>query len=274
MISVIIPAYKEPLLQKTVSTLLENGHDIEVIVILDGWDARVTPHEKLRIVRLPENKGLRNAINVGMKEARGEWVMKCDAHCYFPKNFDIIALECAKEDTLVTLRRYSLNEEMWYRDERRYIKDHHYISFPKKTDYGESMEVTDWYSKTKKMFDIPIDEAMTIQGSCWIAHKGYFTKNIVLDEEHYGTFWLENMEISMKYWFGGGRVLVNKKTWYAHLNKRKHHYETGEYAREYKKDEKTVSIHEWATRYWMSKKGFEDFIKKFNPPGWNNWKKQ
>jgi hypothetical protein len=40
-----------------------------------------------------------------------------------------------------------------------------------------------------------------------------------LSEEGYGTFVREAQEISLKTWLGGGKVMTNKKTWYAHLHK-------------------------------------------------------
>ena len=42
-----------------------------------------------------------------------------------------------------------------------------------------------------------------------------------LSEEGYGPYIREGEEICLKTWLGGGRVMTNKKTWYAHLHKGK-----------------------------------------------------
>ena len=59
-----------------------------------------------------------------------------------------------------------------------------------------------------------------------------------LDDRHetYGTFVDEPQEIGLKYWLGGGANKIIKKTWYAHLSKQPHHYQTGIYSREFKAD--------------------------------------
>jgi hypothetical protein len=60
---------------------------------------------------------------------------------------------------------------------------------------------------------------MSAQGSCWFMQKDYFNALELEDEENYGTFYNEFQEVGLKCWLSGGRVLVNKKTWYAHLHK-------------------------------------------------------
>jgi hypothetical protein len=43
-----------------------------------------------------------------------------------------------------------------------------------------------------------------------------------MDAQHYN-FHQEAQELGMKIWLSGGRVIRNKKTWYAHLHKGKTH---------------------------------------------------
>jgi hypothetical protein len=68
-----------------------------------------------------------------------------------------------------------------------------------------------------------IDEQMSFQGSCWFMHRSYFKKLGLMDEVGWGPFWQEAQEIGLHAWLSGGKVMVNKNTWYAHLHKGKKH---------------------------------------------------
>ena len=77
LLSIIIPTYNRPkLLPRAVNSALAQTIDsFEVIVVDDGSEEPVDlpEHPLLRIVRLPENKGISTARNVGAKAARGHW---------------------------------------------------------------------------------------------------------------------------------------------------------------------------------------------------------
>ena len=52
LLSIVIPSYKDPLLHKTVDSLLENAvGDIEIIVTLDGYwpDVPLKNNDRLKI---------------------------------------------------------------------------------------------------------------------------------------------------------------------------------------------------------------------------------
>lgn len=75
---------------------------------------------------------------------------------------------------------------------------------------------------TLKRQDVLIDDLMTMQGSCWFMSRKHWDNCIKeMDSENYGPFTQEAQEISNKTWLSGGRVIVNKKTWYAHMHKGK-----------------------------------------------------
>ena len=93
MISVVIPSYKDPYLHKTIDSLLDNAEGIiEVIVVIDGYKLEKPLRTDPRIVKinLKENKGMREAINAGVRIARGEYIMRTDEHCKFGKGYDRI----------------------------------------------------------------------------------------------------------------------------------------------------------------------------------------
>ena len=67
-----------------------------------------------------------------------------------------------------------------------------------------------------------------------------------LHEEGYGQFAQEAQEIGFKTWLGGGQVMVNKLTWYAHLHKGQH------YGRFYKMPSGNAEADSLAAEYWLN----------------------
>ncbi len=148
------------------------------------------------------------------------------------------------------------------------------MSFPTKKRYA--LDSQDW----GKAWGEQIDDVMTTQGSCWVANRKYFMEHVgLLDVINYGGFVQEVQEIGLKYWLGGGRMKVVKKTWYAHLSKRKKHYESGLYHKSYKQGRQAVRGNTYSVNHWMGNEEpnmihpFEWLVEKFWPiPGWEpNW---
>src|SRR5258708_1086980 len=116
MLSVIIPSYKDPLLHKTINSLLENAEgEIEIIAVLDGyWSSQpFINNKKVKILHLGKNLGMRRAINAGVAISKGEYLMRTDEHCSFGKGFDVILTKDCKPNWIVTPRRYFLDPEKW-----------------------------------------------------------------------------------------------------------------------------------------------------------------
>lgn len=284
-LSIIIPAYREPYLNKTIDSVLENAvSDIEIIPVIDCY----MPEEPVRIdprvkpVVLEQNRGMRGAINAGLEKAVGKYIMKIDAHCSIAPGFDKILTEDCAENWLMIPRRYSLDENNWEKTGR--TVDYHYLIFPEVSDpsYGYSIQVASW--PQKRVDELEIDDAMTFQGSCWFANRNYFMKKVgFLDSrpETYGSFAQDQQEIGLKYWLGGGEVKINKKTWYAHLFKQGHHYDSGKFSRKHKKDRYHIQGNIWGTKHWINNEEpgmvhpFSWFVEKFWPiPTWpENWQK-
>lgn len=61
-----------------------------------------------------------------------------------------------------------------------------------------------------------ITDQMTSLGACWLMHQGRFWDLGGLDERH-GSWGQMGVEIACKSWLSGGRQVVNKKTWFAHM---------------------------------------------------------
>jgi hypothetical protein len=73
-----------------------------------------------------------------------------------------------------------------------------------------------------------VDETMAFQGSCWAMTRRHWETVVGrLQTEGYGTHYQDSVEMSMKTWQAGGRVMVTKRTWFAHKHrrfKRTHNY--------------------------------------------------
>ena len=116
-LSVVVPGQKEPLMQKTIDTLLEKselGSDLEVFAIIDGpWMEPPVGDSRVKIIQFPESRGMRAGINAGIAQATGEFIMKSDAHCSFAQGFDRIMVENCDDNWLLIPRRYSLDDTTW-----------------------------------------------------------------------------------------------------------------------------------------------------------------
>jgi glycosyltransferase involved in cell wall biosynthesis len=289
-LSIIVPHYKDPLINKTVDDIIEKSElgDIEVLVVLDGDPVEITNKDpRVKVINLEKNLGMRGALNAGFSVAKGEFMMKSDAHCLYEPGFDRIMAENCDDNWILIPRRYSLDEVNWVRREDRPVRDYHYFAFPNFSPplgyYDCTLQIAEWNSRTKNRWvGYDIDDTMAFQGSCIFVNRKYFMDHVgLLDDriETYGNFAQDQEEIGLKYWLGGGEVKVIKKTWYAHLSKREHHYSTGLYNRQYKKQKHTLKHHIWSTKHWMNNEepnmmyplGW--LIEKFWPvPTWpDNW---
>lgn len=231
MLSVIIPSYKDPLLHKTIDSLLENARgEIEIIVVLDGYwpDPAVRDHKNIKIVHLGKNRGMREAINAGVLVSTGEFIMRTDEHCSFGPGYDVILTERFKDNWIVTPRRYYLDPEKW---EVMDIAPNDYNKLVIDTNHGKFSGV-DWKSRAVERSHKMIDETMAMQGSCWIMKRSWWDKVIVrLQTEGYGPLYQDSHEMVFKTWMAGGKLMVNKNTWHAHKHRsfnRTHNYGTKE----------------------------------------------
>jgi len=154
--------------------------------------------------------------------------MKIDAHCMVSEGFDVELVSNCKKDWIVVPRRKRLDADNWcIQDVGKPDVDYNYLSFPDDpADYGgPGLNGRIWTQKALERTDskYDIDEELSFQGSCWFMHKDYFKYLELMDEENFGPFWNEAQELGFKAWLSGGRVMRNKKVWYAHLHKGKKH---------------------------------------------------
>jgi len=285
-LSVIIPARNEQFLSKTVDDLFDKATgDIEVITMLDGcWaDPPLNKHKNLIIVHRGTVHGMRANINAAARIASGKYIMKLDGHCMVGEGFDEILKADCEPDWLVVPSRYSLDPEKWERT--RGPVDYLMLTFPYVHDdlYGKGLHGRKWkgekglngsfWYRERERKDILIDDIMTFQGSCWFMHRDRFFDIECLDVQMYSIF-QEAQELGFKIWLSGGRVVRNKKTWYAHLHKGKKYGTKYNLSKKAKLEAESKTVDYWMNNKWPKQtRDFKWFVEKFWPiDGWpDDW---
>jgi len=266
LLSVIIPARNEIYLQRTIDDCLAKlKTDFEIVVGLDGYSPELKKDPRVILCHSKERIGMRPMINKLAQTARGKYLMRLDAHCIVAEGIDKVLINCYRPGNTVLAMRYELESKNWKRRERTDCP-YRYLSHPDVDPKG-GLRGLAWPEYAEKHKDEDIGETMTISGSNWLMGRKQFLDWGGLDEKH-GTFGQEGVEISCMTWLSGGRVLVNKNTWYAHWNRGKSSYSLG--ARE-KPKSMARSIELWIGDKWPhAKKKFQWLIDKFAPvPGWS-----
>jgi len=226
ILSVVIPSHNDRYLHKTISSLLHNSHlaseDLEIIVVLDGYspDIPITDDPRVRVVMHTENKGMREAINTGVLTANGKCIMRVDEHCMFGPGYDKILTETIQPNWIVTPRRYFLDPVEW-----QICKNGKYIDYEKlliieKPGGRRKFSAVEWWSRGRERKEYLIDETMAMQGSCWVMPKKWWETVIHrLDSDGYGTLYQDTTEMLFKTWKAGGKLMLNKNTWFAHKHR-------------------------------------------------------
>ncbi len=217
-LSIVIPAYKDSLLIPTINSLLTNselGDNMEIIAVLDGFwpDFELVDDPRVRYVHLGRNRGMRGTINAGVSVARGRFIMRSDQHCAFGKGYDRILTDTCKKNWIVTARRYFLNPVKWE------VMDLPYIDYEKLViQEDKKFSGQRWDRPERK--DIMIDETMAMQGSMWLMPTHWWNKVIgELQTEGYGQMYQDSHEMIFKTWKAGGKMMLNKNTWFAHKHR-------------------------------------------------------
>ncbi len=290
-LSVIIPSRVDQYLSQTIHDLLNKAETtIEVIVVLDGYwckeyveDKRVT---YIHYGTIHNSRGMREAINNGIRISKGKYIMKIDEHCMVDQGYDKKLIADCEDNWVVIPRRYRLDADNWTMiDDARPPVDYMFLDYPYKTkgDITDGLHGSEWRQRHYDRKDILIDDTMSWQGSCYFMSRKHWDWLGELDSELYGNFTQEAQEIGNKTWLGGGRLVVNKKTWYAHFHKgskgKGYGFSTDQYKRFCRDKEKgrQVCIDYWINNKWDNRiHDFEWLVEKFWPvPHWpENWKEQ
>lgn len=279
-VSIIIPARNEKYLKRTLDNLYENATgDFEVIV---GFNGRtdyplMNDYPNLTVIYESQNIGLKPMINLLARIANGKYIYKSDAHCSFSPGFTEILQEGMLDNWVVTPRFYVLDGKTWeWQDDRFY--DYFYLCCPFTDKRGLRFKAGGhWPERTKEKLEShpEWDETPQMHGSGWFMNRDYFF-NVLggFPEDDPDGHAQEPIWLGLKNWLMGGKLMVNKRCWYAHL-----HQDSKD--RGYPEDRKHTELtYNNVARHWLLNRepnlihDFEWFVDKFMPmPTWpENWK--
>lgn len=311
ILSILIPARNEMFLARTIEDIKQNselGDDLEVIAVLDGeWTnppIPITPN--VNVIYLSKSIGQRASTNLACSLSKAKYVMKVDAHCSFDKGFDrkmVEAFESLPDGDNVTMvpimrnlwafdwkcyhcgwKRYQSptpakceqcgktdkirRKMMWVAKERpqsvSYCFDpephfQYFNEYKKRPEYIEARDSTG------------LTESMSLQGSCFMLTREKYWE-LEISDEKMGNWGNQGIEVALKTWLSGGRVLVNHNTYYAHMFRT----QGGDFGfpwqvsgRDTQKTKNNVRDLFWGKNWDKQVKPLSWLVEKFMPvPGW------
>lgn len=298
-LSVVIPARNEEFLGLTIEGVLENAKaKTEVIAILDGYwpDEPLPQHDRLQVIHFEEPVGQRAGTNYGCALSTAKYIMKLDAHCKVDIAFDVKLMKKCEPDWTVVPRMYNLHAFDWecpkcgwrtYQSPkpkvceqcRNKVFQKHMVWKRRKNRrsdfmrFDTNMKFAYWRAFGKRPeAQGKIAPQMSAIGACWFMEHKRWDYLEGLDENH-GSWGQVGTEIACKSWLSGGKQVVNKKTWFAHM------FRTGKgFGFPYKLSGRQVnnarrySNDIWKNNKWHKQKyPLEWMIEKFKPiPDWHD----
>lgn len=237
-ISVIIPSRNELYLCKTVQCLFDTAStDIEVFVLLDGWDTEPTSkndankialmkeqintiykmadkNRRIRIMHKDKPVGQRIFMNEAAKLMRAPYMFKLDAHCITFPGWDTQLLEVGSPKDFVVTAMRNINEEKWSVGIRKfnfcYIDEH--LRSRWWTGYDKRIE------SEKKLV-----ESMSFYGTTWFCHRDFWNKHGGYWNNGYG--WGDSgTEWALKTWLCGDRLLLHRGIEVGHVYRERFPY--------------------------------------------------
>jgi hypothetical protein len=219
--------------------------------------------------------------------------MKIDAHCSVDKGFDVkMMAECPDDETTVVPRMYNLHAFDWVCKcgQRIYqgptpaacgcggTFQRDIIWKPRlnrKTDFmrfDNNLIFQYWREYGKRPAGQgEVVDLMSSIGACWMMTRRRYRRIGGVDERH-GSWGQMGTEIACKSWLSGGRHVVNKKTWFAHMFRT----QGGDFGFPYKisgsdvEKARKYSRWLWIEGHWKhAVRPLSWMIEKFNPvPTW------
>ena len=246
-LSVLIPSRNEMFLKRTVDDVLKNIRaDTDIIVVLDGaWPTEPLPdHPRLTVIHHSESHGQRAATNEAARLSNAKYVMKLDAHCMVAKGFDAelisTALRLGSSVTQVP-KQYNLHAFNWICEDPACDWDKYQGPTPAECGKcgGAVKKDIVWKRRRNRLttawrFDAElhfqywaefektpegkkeIAETLSCLGACFFMERERYWQLGGMDEDH-GSWGQMGTEVGCKSWLSGGRMVTNKRTWYAHM---------------------------------------------------------
>jgi len=297
-LSFIIPARNEEFLKNTVEDILKNKRGAtEVIVGLDGaWsDPPLEDHPDVNIIYYPKSIGQRAMMNRCVRLSRARYVCKVDAHCSFDEGWDVKMIDAFNELGEDDITMVSVMRNLWafdwkcYKCGKRVYQDKDSICpvcgtqmkkkmlwrakrSPNSTSYRFNNQLEfKYFGEYKEKQKGDLVESMSLQGSCFMAtRENYWEKELC--DESWGSWGGQGAEVAIKTWLSGGRVICNKRTWYAHMFRTKPNFSFpyANPAREQLKAKNKLRDTFLNNKWEKQVRPLSWLIEKFSPPDWSD----
>lgn len=291
-LSIIIPARNEMFLGRTIADIFEHIEgDTEVIAVLDGeYPAVPIPdNPRLTLIQHFKSVGQRAASNEAAKLSSAKYIMKVDAHCAFDQGFDVKMMRLMTEDmTMVPVMR-NLHAFNWAckNGHARYqgpsgvctecgeptTMDVVWIpkANPQSTCYRFDTDMHfQYWNERGKTLKGDLTDTMSIQGSAFMVSRNKYFE-LDLCSEEFNSWGQQGVEVACKTWLSGGRVMVNRTTWYAHMFRT----QGGDFGFPYENNPDKIDENRKLSRELFAKNNwkkavhsFNWLLEKFEPPGW------
>lgn len=237
-LSLLIPARNEQFLAQTVENILQNKKGkTEIIVGLDGQWANppLQDHPDVTIFYSPIPLGQRGITNQCARLSKAKYVAKVDAHCAFDEGFDVKLMADMQDNWTILPIMYNLHAFDWVCQcgNRRYqgpTKPCEKCGAEMKREiiwkprwsrqstayrFNKDLRFQYWGAyKARQQGDL--GETMTILGAFFMLTREKYWELDICDEKH-GGWGQQGVEVALKTWLSGGKVITNKKTWFAHM---------------------------------------------------------
>lgn len=296
-LSVLIPARNEMFLARTIEDILKHRYcATEVIAVCDGcWpDPPVVDHPDVTLIYYPESIGQRAATNQAASLSKAKYIMKCDAHCSFDKGFDRKLIDDCEYDWTVIPRMYNFHVFDWKcadcgnriyqgpepekcekcgsqkKQEMVIVWKPRRKRLTMYWRFDENMHFQYWGAyKNRQESKGQIVDVMSSIGACWFMHRERYWDLGGLDENH-GSWGQMGTEIACKSWLSGGRHVVNKRTWFAHMFRTQSGFKFPyPLSNDQVKKARQYSNDLWKNNKWPGQKhNIQWLIDKFDPPDW------
>ena len=246
-LSFLIPARNEEFLIETINDILSHtGDESEIIVGLDGYwpPVPIADNPRVKIFHVTEPIGQRAMQNQLARLSRAKYVAKIDAHCGLDDDFgnkmlkffeehgnDIVAVPIMRNLWAFDWvcpdghRRYQSpsgpckecgkpteKKIIWKGKERPESTSYCFDTEPHFQYFKEYTRRPEYKETQKKGYS----ESMSLQGSFFMSTRHNYWKYQLCDEGA-GSWGNQGLEVACSAWLSGLRVLVNHKTWYAHM---------------------------------------------------------
>jgi glycosyltransferase involved in cell wall biosynthesis len=298
-LSILIPSRNEEFLARTVEDILKHKRGkTEIIVGLDGKlsDPPVLDHPDVKILYYPESIGQRAITNQLCKLSKAKYIIKCDAHCIFDEGFDIKLMADMQDNWTVVPTMKNLHAFDWVCKkcgDRKYQgptptdcpkcdnktdfeRDICWIAkkAPNSTAYRVDTKLHfQYHGEWKKRQKGDLVESFSLQGSFFMMTRKKYWELNVCDEKH-GSWGQQGCEVALATWLSGGKVIVNKKTFYAHLFRT----QGGNFSFPYPQSGRGVqNARKYSQDLWLNNKhpkqiySLSWLIEKFKPlPDWHD----